>query len=157
MPLPNALREVSSQHGYVSTWAFALHATPTQLRALRFYAPGEVLAQFSHSVQPGLPAAYRAWVRRWLEPDRLWNGWYKAIPGQALDSATLQRKELAIYLEHSLLRRLDRLGFETRDVAALLPGRRALWLKMLRWFDRLNVNWLKLQRRVPALLANRRR
>ena len=155
MPLPEPVQAVSSPQGYISTWAFALHATPAQLRAIQFYAPGEVLTQFSQSVQPGLPAAYRAWVRRWLEPVRPLSGWYKAIPGQPLDRATLQRKELTIYLEHSLLPRLHRLGFKTCDVAAMLPAHRAVWLRMLRWFDRLNVNRLKLWLRLTALLTAR--
>lgn len=152
MPLHTAIRAVSGPNSYVSTWAFALLARPSQLRAVRFYAATEVLSRFAATVQPALPEDYRRWVATWLEPRHFMSGWYKAVPGLPLEPTTRLRKELTIYLEHSLIPRLEASGFEALDIGDLLPSRRAVALAILRRLDKLNVNLLKLRLRVPALL-----
>jgi hypothetical protein len=148
MPLNDGIAAVTGPHGYVSTWAFALCAPRATLEAVRFYGPDEVLARFDATT---LPPAYRDALQRWLEPTGLFSGWYKALPGVALDDRTRQRKQLTIYLEHTLATRLAALGFETLDLGEVLPPALALWRHWLRRLDRLHVNRLKLQRRIPAL------
>lgn len=152
MPLNDGIRALTGKQGYVSTWAFALSGTAAALGAVRFYEGNEVYARFASTMPPDLPPAYRRWQHGWLAPTGLFSGWYKACPGNALDDATLRRKELAIYLEHRLPRRLASLGFEMVDLGTLLPQPQALTLRALRLLDRLHVNRLKLVRRLPLLL-----
>lgn len=155
MPIHPAMCAVTGPYGYISTWAFALHARPSQLRSVRFYAETEVMSRFQRLIQPTLPETYRLWLASWLEPKHLLRGWYKAMPGVPLDQTTRLRKELTIYLEHGLVARLAALGFNALDVAELLSGPGATELAVLRRLDRAHVNWLKLRLRAPALLGNR--
>ena len=151
MPVSPAMALVTGMPGYVSTWAFALQAPAGVLGEVRFYGAHEVMGRFE--IEDGaLPGPYLAWMREWLEPRHWLRGWYKACPGRQLDAATRRRKELAIYLEHRLPRRLAALGFEMVDLGELLSGPRAAWLALLRRADRLNVNRLKLRHRLPHAL-----
>ncbi len=156
MPLNDAIRTLTGEQGYVSTWAFALSGTAAALGAVRFYEGDEVVARFASTLQPDLPPAYRAWQRSWLAPVDFFRGWYKACPGTELDDATRRRKELAIYLEHRLPRRVAALGFEMVDLGILLSPSQALTLRALRRLDRLHVNRLKLAHRLPQLLRRTR-
>jgi hypothetical protein len=148
MPLNDGIAAVTGLRGYVSTWAFALCAPRATLAAVRFYGADDVLARFDVTK---LPAAYREFLQRWLAPTGFFSGWYKAQPGALLDASTRRRKELAIYLEHMLPSRLAALGFETIDVGDVLPPALKIWRRWLRQLDRLHVNRLKLQHRLPLL------
>lgn len=151
MPVSPAMALVTGMRGYVSTWAFALQAPAEVLGRLRLYDPHEVVQRFALD-GAALPSAYVAWMRDWLAPSHWLRGWYKACPGQRMDAVTQRRKELAIYLEHRLPRRLAALGFEMVDLGDLLSGPRAAWLALLRRGDRLHVNRLKLRHRLPHAL-----
>jgi hypothetical protein len=152
MPINDGIRTLTGEQGYVSTWAFALIGTAAALGAVRFYEGNEVYTRFASTVLPELPPAYLAWQRGWLAPKGFFSGWHKAYPGIALSTATRQRKELAIYLEHRLPRRLASLGFEMVDLGTLLSPAQALCLRALRLLDRLHVNRLKLAYGLPLLL-----
>lgn len=149
MPFDQFIASVTGTEGYVSTWAFALCGPRRILERVRFYEPDEVLSCFDSS---SLPEAYRSFLQRWLAPTGFFSGWYKALPGVPLDPKTRRRKELAIYLEHRLPDRLSQLGFQTVDIGKMLPNWSAVWRNLLHHVDRLYVNRLKLERRIPFLL-----
>ena len=153
MKAQGAILAASGGLGYASTYAFALVGTLEQLRRVRFYGPAEVASRFAGEVLPGLPAAYVATVRAWLEPTNLLSGWHNAIPGRDLSPETRLRKQLAIHLEHTMPARLRELGFAFIDLGSVLgPGQR-LRLRLLRQLDRLYINRLKLHVRLPHLLG----
>jgi hypothetical protein len=147
----DAVKAVAGPLGYVPTYAFALVGRVEDLRRVRFYGDDALAGNFQRQIWPGLPAAYAQHVTGWLEPQHLLKGWYKALPGQPLEAATRERKQLTVYLEHSLPARLAQMGFGLVDLAALpaWPGR--LRFEALKRLDRAHVNRLKLGARLPLL------
>jgi hypothetical protein len=146
-----AVKAVAGPLGYVPTYAFALVGRIDDLRRVSFYSSAELAKSFQLRTWPGLPLAYVQHVQGWLEPQHLLKGWYKALPGHPLDLATRQRKQLTVYLEHSLPARLASLGFQLVDVTALPGWFGRLRLEALKRVDRINVNRLKLKARLPLL------
>ncbi|MBU6257354.1 MAG: hypothetical protein KGJ30_00820 [Burkholderiales bacterium] len=139
--------------GYASTYAFALIGTVEDLRRVRFYGPDEVAARFAERVLPRLAPDYVETVRTWLEPVHPLMGWHNAVPGRELDPLTRSRKQLAIYLEHTMPRRLREVGFEFSDLGQLLTPPQRLRLAALRHVDRMAINMLKLRTRLPTMLG----
>lgn len=143
--------------GYASTYAFALVGQIEQLRQVRFYGPAEVASRFTHEVLTQLPPDYVDSVRAWLEPAHPLMGWHNAVPGRVLDPTTRLRKQLAIHLEHTMPRRLRKLGFTFVDLGSLLPPAQRLRLQLLRVVDRMYINTLKLRVRLPQMLGLQKR
>jgi hypothetical protein len=153
----HAVTHVAGAAGYVPTYAFALVGRLDDLRRVNFYGEAERANTFQRHTWSGLPAAYVQHVQGWLEPQHLLKGWYKALPGRPLDTATLQRKQLTVYLEHSLPARVAPLGFDLVDVATLAGWPGHLRFAALKLLDRANVNRLKLVARLPLLWQQHRR
>ncbi|MDE2367974.1 MAG: hypothetical protein KGN16_03300 [Burkholderiales bacterium] len=151
--LRGPIASASEGMGYASTYAFALVGSVEDLRRVRFYGADEVSSRFADVVLPTLPPDYVESVRAWLEPVHPLMGWHNAVPGRELDPLTLSRKQLAIYLEHTMPRRLREVGFQFIDLGQLLTPPQRLRLAVLRRIDRMVINMLKLRTRLPTMLG----
>lgn len=140
---------------YITTWAFSIQADIKILKCIKFYDNHETFSDFDSKILPGLADTYVNEVTSWLQPRGFLNGWYKAIPGIPLHELTLRRKRLAIYLEHMLIVRLASTGVHTIDIFNLISSCQYLTLKILKFIDRIYLNFSKINFRLRFLIINK--
>lgn len=155
MPANEPISSIAGQQEYISTWAFSLLGNKSILNKLQFYEVDEISASFAKIIVPRLPLVYLEYINNWLEPKNMFSGWYKAIPNIQLAANIKSRKMLTIYLEHTLPKRLVKLGFCSKDIILESTIINSLLLMILRKLDRLYVNCLKFKYRLCNLVARK--
>jgi hypothetical protein len=146
------IEDVATLGWYFATHLFCIRGSIADLRAVRFYEKKQILrlidTDFHH-----LPREYNQAILRWLSPQNMFDGWYKASPFLKLPRAELTRKRVTIYLEHSLPLMFTNEGFKC--VAANVDSApRYRWLfRLLISIDRMYINMRKLNYRGRLLVV----
>lgn len=136
---------------YIPTFAFSLSGGAADLDRVSLYDRGAVGVDGLAARLRAAGETYARAIDEWLSPVRMLRGWYQAVPNRPLDAATIYRKKLAIYLEHSMPAWLRSQGVEL----ARPQGSRTTVADLLMSMDRLYVNALKVRFRVAQRLLAR--
>lgn len=94
---------------------------------------------------------YKSAIKNWLQPNKFWSGWHKAIPGKPLDESTYERKKIAIQLEHSLLERFKLttdgqvIDLKSNNIAIIITA----------FIDRVFINKIKISSRLKYFIAKK--
>lgn len=94
---------------------------------------------------------YKSAIKNWLQPNKFWAGWHKAIPGRPLDKSTYERKKTAIQLEHSLLERFKL----TTNGQVIDVKRNNIAIKITAFIDRVFINKIKIISRLKCLIEKK--
>ena len=144
----SAVQDLTGLDAYISTWAFKLSGPLSCVEQVQFFDPMLSSENFHEELYSCLPKNYLIHIEDWLAPKKFLRGWYKAVPGKALPVDTRRRKEMTIYLEHTLSARLMRLGFQQLDASQMGDSLSPTRMRVLKVIDKMFVNVLKLRTRL---------
>lgn len=151
-PSDSVVELVSGYKYYLTTWIFMIRANYLELANFKFYHRNETFSSFYDSVYKILPFAYQNKVNEWLQPKLFLRGWYKSSVGMELSKQVLKRKTMAIYLEHTLPKRLHESGIHVADIAVCLPFLPRFIFMLSKNIDRIFINYLKICFRLSMFL-----